>query len=1006
MPGADGQLWPADQLVRADALTVRLVTDLGLGTAFLDRSSLPEGCDRLAVLCAALDLQPVLTRLTSDGGPAQVQEALGSGRVTAASFLTWLRRDEKAILANADLRAQVRALPIYPTQGRHRPLGEVVLPGGFTDRLGIAEAIDTEQIRDHITFLQQLGATPLTLRTYLTESVPRAAQRPEMLTDPRWEQLIADLAVRLDQFAKDPDVQQALTPLPLVPCGSGAFLPGSSCYFPSKTVTAVLGPEAPVARPLPAHERSTTSLYEWLGAAAEPRMPDVVARARRLADGSLDPQARQAVAAVIGYLGKVVPDRRTPAPDVLSPLRDLAWLPARGDLAWRRSAEVHTVFREKLFATQGRFLDIPLKVQQDAADFLHWLGVETIPSVSQIVTHLLTQARLRAPVSRDVYTELNRNAADPSIERLAGTACLQMPVGGYAAPTAVFRQDNPFGRFRQLLGPDFDAIGVLLDRLGVKRIPDHHDARDVLTDIAREQQARFHLPVEYEDDLAVIWQCWRMLDEALARDEVGPTWFAALRSLPVIPNAAGVLTPPARLLIDDMPGVAAVLNIGDAVIRRKEGMWRAFQAAGVRSLTEAVGIEILQMQEMTRDGAVRTRMDSRRPALARVLDASPDGIQRLATALEELSFPQSPILGVRYHLPEFGLASAETALKSLYIPENPQEGCAARLISCPQDGTWPWMLIAKEFARALYPGEAPGPLASSLYIALNAASLEAAHSALDDAGWPRLEYVDIAPPDAGPGAGFIDHDSDADWPDRSQPDNWSDAPAGPPGMPRSPTGAAGDQPPNDSPRVGNGAPPGPGSPAAHHDGQHEPASTEHVSTPRPPADHTSRRAPHGRLRSYVTTGNGDGPGGETADTSPVDQAGVRRVVEVERAAGRRPEVMPHDNPGFDVISRDESGRILRHIEVKSTSSAWDDMGVGLSRTQFDFAMQHRDTFWLYVVEHALDDERARVLRIADPAGRAEEFRFDGGWSAVSEAADADPPVPDRVQKAATTPGES
>ena len=225
-------------------------------------------------------------------------------------------------------------------------------------------------------------------------------------------------------------------------------------------------------------------------------------------------------------------------------------------------------------------------------------------------------------------------------------------------------------------------------------------------------------------------------------------------------------------------------------------------------------------------------------------------------------------------------------------------------------------------------------------------------------------------------------------------------------MPRFPTRAAEDQPPNDSTRVGNGVPPGPGNPAAHHDRQPEPAGTEHASTPRPPANHPSRRAPHGRLRSYVTTGNGDGAGREAADTSPVDQAGVRRVDEVERAAGRRPEVMPHDNPGFDVISRDESGQISRHIEVKSTSSAWDDMGVGLSRTQFDFAMQHRDTFWLYVVEHALDDEHARVLRIADPAGRAEEFRFDGGWSAVSEAADADPPVWDNVQEAATAPGAS
>ncbi|MGO9082600.1 MAG: DUF3883 domain-containing protein [Streptosporangiaceae bacterium] len=116
----------------------------------------------------------------------------------------------------------------------------------------------------------------------------------------------------------------------------------------------------------------------------------------------------------------------------------------------------------------------------------------------------------------------------------------------------------------------------------------------------------------------------------------------------------------------------------------------------------------------------------------------------------------------------------------------------------------------------------------------------------------------------------------------------------------------------------------------------------------------------------------------------MDRAGIKWVVDAERAAGRHPEVMPHHNPGFDIISRDGSGQVLRHIEVKSTSGAWDDIGVGLSRTQFDFARQNPGTFWLYVVEHALDDGQARVLRIADPAGRAEEFRFDDGWAPLSD----------------------
>jgi len=1005
MPGTDGRLWPARLLLRADTRTARLIADLGLGTAFLDQAALPEGSIQLAGLCPELGLQSVLTLLASQEGAARLAAALDEGRVTAASFLSWLRRDEQAILADARLRAQVRELPVYPAAGKHRALTEVVLPGGFTDRLGIADAIDREQVSEHITFLHQLGAKTLTLRTYLTEAVPRAAQRPEMLSDARWEELIADMAARLDTFAEDAGVRQALTPLPLVPCADGAVLPASSCYFANETVTAVLGTHAPTALPLAGHERSTTSLYEWLGVAAEPRLPDVIARVQRLAAEPQDPQARQVVAAVIRHLGKLVPDRRTLPPQALFPLRELAWLPARGDHAWHRPAELHTVFREVLFATQGRFLDLPLKVQQDAADFLHWLGVETNPSVSQVVDHLITRARQRAPVSRDVYLELNRNAEDPAVGRLASEACLLLSDGEYARPDAVFRQANPFGRFRRLLGPDFDAIGNLLDKLGVKRLPDHHDARDVLVDISCEEDRRFHVPVDDEDDLAVIWRCWRMLDEALATGEVDVAWFAPLRNLPVIPDDIGILTPPTRLLVDDMPGVAAALNIGGAVIRRKEGMWRAFQAAGVRSLTEAVTIEILDMHETTRNGAVRARMLDRRPALARILDEDPDGIQRLTVVIEELSFPESPSLRVRYHLPDFRLSSDAPSLNALYVPAD-LENRAGQLISCPSDGAYPWMLIAKEFARSLYPGETPGPLASSLYVALSAPSLDAAHSALDDAGWPRLEHVDIAPSATTLGAGFMDYDPGTDEPDRDRPcgtgDATSDAEAPAPPAPQAPAadsahpaGLSDEDAWYSSSGAESESTPGPDEQGPY---PSEQPGVPRGATPADPesADRVRHRVPQGRLRSYVATGSdesgahgeGERPGQAPVDTSLVDQAGVRRVVDHERAAGRHPEVMPHENPGFDVLSRDGTGQVLRHIEVKSVSGAWGDMGVGLTRTQFEFARQHRDTFWLYVVEYAVDDQRARVLRIADPAGRADEFRFDDGWSAVSEVTES------------------
>ncbi|MER6000804.1 DUF3883 domain-containing protein [Nonomuraea angiospora] len=989
MPGNDGRLWPSNQLKRASEATALLITDLGLDLPLLDESLLPNDLGQLASLCPPLEPAFILSALADQNGAERLQQALQSGRVTAARMLQWLRGHEELVLANAGLAAQVRSLPIYPTGEGNRPLSHVVLPGGFTDRLGIANAIDSDQLSEHVAFLQRLGAKQLTLKTYLTEWLPRAAAERDNFPAAHWRQLIVDLATHLDEFAQDSQVRQALTPLPLVMCGRDAFFLAASCYFANEAVTSVLGKQAPIAIPIEGHERATTSLYEWLEVADKPRPQDIVAEVRRITADAPDESARKSVSTIIQYLGRTMRDTSASPPEVLGLLRHLTWLPARNDSEWRRPSDVYNRFREQLFATQGKFLDVSYPVQQGAADFLEWLGVQSNPSITQVVNHLLAMVDRGEQVSSAVYDELNNNADDPALRRLIGQRCLLLSEGQYVTPNTVFRRKNPFGRFRRLLGPLFDTHSHLLDRLSVKHEPDHEDARSVLLDIAREQQVRFHLPVE-GDDLTVIQQCWKMLDEALTCGDVDPGWFAPLRDQLVIPNAAVVPTPPSRLLIDDMPGVAAVLNVGDSIIQRKEGLWRAFEAAGVRSLTEAVDIEIVEMRETCQSGEVHDRLRSRRTALARILDGEPDGVGRLTDTLARLACPQATALSVRYHLDSFKVTSPETALRALYVPAGNDSD--PMLISCQNsDGTWPWMLIAKEVARALYPGVAPGPLASSLYIALQAQSLDAAHSALDDAGWPRLDKAEILP--------LAESDDAPYQPQRPQGHEETELGEAD-GNASSDTAASRanrtssvelpEQQPRDSNEIFGSTPQaGTSNTGWHESGRPRQSQSDGAlsATPQGPWPTHGRRDPHrGRLRSYVVQDSGERREQAPAVPSLVDQEGIRRVVELERAEGRQPEVMPHNNPGFDVLSRDNSGHILRHIEVKSTADAWDDIGVGLSRTQFEFGQQHSETSWLYVVEYALDDAHARIVRVADPAGRTEEFRFDSGWAAVDEAA--------------------
>ena len=92
---------------------------------------------------------------------------------------------------------------------------------------------------------------------------------------------------------------------------------------------------------------------------------------------------------------------------------------------------------------------------------------------------------------------------------------------------------------------------------------------------------------------------------------------------------------------------------------------------------------------------------------------------------------------------------------------------------------------------------------------------------------------------------------------------------------------------------------------------------------------------------------------------------------------------PVANPGFDLFETGPDGRPTRWCEVKAMTGSLGDRAVGISSKQFECAREHGTSYWLYVVEHA-GDENARLVRIQDLAGKARTFTFDHGWLSVAQ----------------------
>jgi hypothetical protein len=111
----------------------------------------------------------------------------------------------------------------------------------------------------------------------------------------------------------------------------------------------------------------------------------------------------------------------------------------------------------------------------------------------------------------------------------------------------------------------------------------------------------------------------------------------------------------------------------------------------------------------------------------------------------------------------------------------------------------------------------------------------------------------------------------------------------------------------------------------------------------------------------------------------IEEQAIAKIIQIEPILRRTPQ----GNPGYDLYEPDAAGNAVRWVEVKSMTGGLEDRPVGLSSTQFDFAREKREAYWLYVVEYADDSQRARLLRIKDPAGQASTYTFDKGWTGIA-----------------------
>ena len=741
-PGLDGRLWPCRSALRSDERTRGIFAPLIPDDVTFLAS---EGVPLLEHLCPKFATGDAIAILASlDTG--QLDERRRDGDYNPVAVLQWFEEHRSEL--TADLRAQLADLPIFPSAESLRPLQELWLPGGFEDSMGEAGILDSEIPDSLFSFLRDLGGKQLTFEDYAKHYVPRAFARGSTLDLGARRKLLSTLERHIGEIRDNDEVRNTLSMARIVDCEDGVFRQPDTAYFRTEEVNGALGDQAGYAL-VPDESGLRRDLYHWLGVQSRPRITDMLRIVDQATATKPTPEARSTVVKMLEALGRRWGELGPSDASSCLPLKTKAWLLAEADASvWYRPDELFAAYNRSLFASQGRFLDVPVRAQQNIGVFLEWLGVNLSPRPFQVVRHLLRCSELDEEPPGGIYRWLNDNANPGELREMKGKACLRVQ-DRYLRADQVFWGSHPFGRYRVQLSSGLRSYQNLLEELGVREKPGFNDMIEVLKDISEKTGSG---ALETEDKNVVI-RCWFMLSDALEREELDAGLLNnRLRDVRCVPTKQGRLHPPSWMFFEDRSGLADKFpdQLDQNCIPRTERAWVAMEAAGVRPVSEVVQGYVAEYINPREEHGITERVSGRAHLIRTILEGAADTAQEedRTSFLETMRFVQVDELTVRWRLRAFNQE----------WPDSPPEPASSHwdseeqtvFFANRQDGTTPWSAIARELTLALAPSQNPVSIAPGLKSVLEASTTSDAGSQLSELGIASMRTFD-----GGPGEGAV-----------------------------------------------------------------------------------------------------------------------------------------------------------------------------------------------------------------------------------------------------------
>jgi hypothetical protein len=951
-------------------------------------------------------------------------------------------------MSHPDLRDAVRkrlsACPILKTAKGFSAPSDAVVSSDFADPTGSIALVDPAVLNaETAVFLRTvLGVDTLSFRDYVIRRLPGILKKG--IDKQRFPSLLLEF-VRHDAILHEQDVFNVAQKLSLCWRSDGRSVSPNQALLKTEELESLLGGKFDGwldETTLPADYKDLArSILRRLGLRSFPSAADMVARiSETVAAGPPTVDRRRAIAAVAVAVARHLPDYKQPADLVpLNQLKLMSWIPCKGTAeqegAWKRPREVFQPYRAEAFRSQVAVADLPAN-QVGMSEFLNRIDMPSAPPADVLAAHLLwclERGEKPPEASYAMLSEALERNETGFVAMLTDRPILwnsnqKLPL---RARQVFWSLPRPRLRGFFLASEEHRRYKKLFDELGVSEEPTALHFGRWLLDFS-ERLGRMPLP---GDDGLAHAQCVGLLADALdAEPDAKADIRAMLEDAPVVQSRAALLAAPRELAAVDAEWLAERLGDGFAGQLASGGVGdksaRVYAVLGVPLLSTLARGMLVEVSGPQRRTDLEARLRQREPLLQCILRFHQPPVEpRIGAVLRSLIIEEARSIGVRY---EFRLSDPPSVTRPVAADAYADlHGDRARVLIRSGATRQVFQILRSLFLDILtgLPATEVGQAANSAKDVVEAESEEQAWAILRDIGYvdtPQGEATD-APSDDADLDGFdqtVEAQEGCEAPLEGQEET-GQTEASESGDSDSAEPSATDDTSHDRGRRGA-------------DGTHGGSDPERPSTPPNPGRHVdapssvngANAQPAGRHADTTGSGNGTdtepdrsrGTAGSSASSgsqsarSPAsglitstivvarealrmikdrygkpfsaseksDEGAMLAAVRYELAAGRVPDLMPHNHPGFDIKSRNGAGDLERLIEVKGIAGSWDGSAVRLSGTQFDHAAEHADTYWVYVVEFAQDPGKQRLYAIRDPFAHTDHFCLDEGWRYAAE----------------------